>query len=72
VGCRVAVPVPNSALAKHPVFQESVERLRSWGVRLLFDRERYPLPTPNMGPPAAKLFPWDALLEEIRHIKIGL
>jgi phosphopantothenoylcysteine synthetase/decarboxylase len=68
----VAVPVPNSALAKHPAFQESVERLRSWGVRLIFDRKRYPLPTPDMGPPAAKLFPWDALLEEIRHIKIGL
>src|SRR5690348_8015627 len=33
----VAVPVPNIALAKHPAFQESVERLRSWGVRLLFD-----------------------------------
>src|SRR6266540_7204790 len=64
----VAVPVPNIALAKHPAFQESVERLRSWGVRLLFDPERYPLPTPNMGAPAAKLFPWDALIEEIPRL----
>jgi phosphopantothenoylcysteine synthetase/decarboxylase len=61
----VAVPVPNIALAKHPAFQESVERLRACGVRLIFDPERYPLPTPNMGPPAAKLFPWDALLAVI-------
>lgn len=61
----VAVPVPNIALAKHPAFQESVARLRSWGVHLLFDPERYPLPTPNMGPPAAELFPWDALLAQL-------
>jgi phosphopantothenoylcysteine synthetase/decarboxylase len=60
----VAVPVPNVALAKHPAFRESVDRLRGWGVRLIFDPERYPLPTPNMGPPAAKLFPWDALSAE--------
>lgn len=65
----VAVPVPNIALAKHPAFQESVERLRAWSVRLIFDPERYPLPTPNMGPPAAKLFPWDALLEKISGIR---
>ncbi|MFL6140845.1 MAG: flavoprotein [Labedaea sp.] len=57
----VAVPVPNVALAKHPAFVDSVERLRAWGVRLIFDPDRYPLPTPNMGPPAATLFPWDAL-----------
>lgn len=65
----VAVPVPNIALAKHPAFQESVERLRSWGVHLLFDPERYPLPTPNMGPPAAKLFPWDALLAQLEKMR---
>ncbi len=61
----VAVPVPNVALAKHPAFQESVERLRSWGVHLLFDPETYPLPTPNMGPPAAGLFPWEALAAQV-------
>jgi phosphopantothenoylcysteine synthetase/decarboxylase len=65
----VAVPVPNIALAKHPAFQESVERLRSWSVRLIFDPKRYPLPTPNMGPPAAKLFPWEALTAEINSMQ---
>jgi phosphopantothenoylcysteine synthetase/decarboxylase len=54
----VVVPTPNVALARHPAFVESVARLRSWGVQVLFDPERYPLPTPNMGPPAAALFPW--------------
>lgn len=68
----VAVPVPNVALAKHPAFQESVTRLRSWGVQLIFDPERYPLPTPNMGPPAAKLFPWEALLEQVKEIRVAL
>ncbi|HSV64947.1 MAG TPA: flavoprotein [Mycobacteriales bacterium] len=65
----VAVPVPNVALAKHPAFQESVERLRSWGVNLIFDPDRYPLPTPNMGPAAAKLFPWESLGGHIAAIR---
>ena len=64
----VAVPVPNTALAKHPAFQESIQRLRAWGVQLIFDPQRYPLPTPNMGPPAATLFPWDTLLTEINKM----
>jgi phosphopantothenoylcysteine synthetase/decarboxylase len=57
----IAVPTPNEALARHPAFRASVQALRSWGVNLLFDPDRYPLPTPNMGPPAAALFPWDEL-----------
>jgi phosphopantothenoylcysteine synthetase/decarboxylase len=65
----VAVPVPNVALAKHPAFRESVQRLRSWEVRLIFDPDRYLLPTPNMGPPAAGLFPWGALASEVRGMK---
>jgi phosphopantothenoylcysteine synthetase/decarboxylase len=65
----VAVPVPNVALAKHPAFQESIQRLRAWGVHLIFNPERYPLPTPNMGPSAAKLFLWDALLAELDEMR---
>lgn len=65
----VAVPTPNTALAKHPAFVESVTRLRSWGVRVLFDPGRYPLPSPNMGPPAAALFPWEALAVEVEDIR---
>jgi phosphopantothenoylcysteine synthetase/decarboxylase len=65
----VAVPTPNVALAKHPAFIASVKTLRSWGVRILLDPDTYPLPTPNMGPAAAELFPWEALegvIEEVR------
>ncbi|MEJ3742808.1 flavoprotein [Actinomycetes bacterium KLBMP 9797] len=65
----VAVPTPNVALAKHPAFQASVRDLRSWGVTLLFDPDRYPMPTPNMGAPAAALFPWDDLLRELARVR---
>ncbi len=64
----VAVPNPSTALAKHPAFLESVARLRSWGMTVLFDPDLYPLPTPNMGPPAAELFPWAALTQQIRLV----
>jgi phosphopantothenoylcysteine synthetase/decarboxylase len=65
----VAVPTPNTALAKHPAFAESIARLRSWGVHIMFDPEIFPLPTPNLGPSAADLFPWDALIAETRAIR---
>jgi phosphopantothenoylcysteine synthetase/decarboxylase len=65
----IAVPDPSTALAKHPAFIESVARLRSWGVTVLFDPEVYPLPTPNMGPSAAELFPWKALLTKIKAMR---
>jgi phosphopantothenoylcysteine synthetase/decarboxylase len=64
----IAVPFPNIALARHPTFCASIETLRSWGVRLIFDPERHPLPTPNMGPPAAELFPWSALMSELAQV----
>jgi phosphopantothenoylcysteine synthetase/decarboxylase len=62
----IAVPNPGTALAKHPAFSESIARLRSWGMTILFDPEVYPLPTPNMGPAAAGLFPWNALIKQVR------
>lgn len=66
----IAVPTPSTALAKHPAFQDSVARLRSWGVTVLFNPEVYPLPTPNMGPGAAELFPWQALIDEVKRITV--
>lgn len=61
----IAVPFPNQMLARHPVFVTSVAALRTWGVRLIFDPERYPLPVPNQGEPGNTLFPWTALREEL-------
>jgi Flavoprotein len=65
----VAVPFPNVALARHPAFRTSIDMLRSWGIRLIFDPERHPLPTPNMGPPAVELFPWSALMTELEDVR---
>jgi len=65
----IAVPFPTVALARHPTFRTSIKTLRSWGIRLIFDPERHPLPTPNMGPPAAELFPWPALMTELVYVR---
>jgi phosphopantothenoylcysteine synthetase/decarboxylase len=57
----VAVPNPNAVLARHPAFSRSVAFLRECGANILFDPEKYPLPTPNLGEASRDLFPWDAL-----------
>jgi phosphopantothenoylcysteine synthetase/decarboxylase len=64
----VAVPFPNVALARHPAFRRSLDDLRGYGVRLLFDPEEYPLPTANLGPASRDLFPWAALSEELHKL----
>lgn len=68
----VAVPTPNIALARHPVFAESVARLRRWGVRLLYDPDTYPLPQPDAGAAAAEAFPWQALTAELARVRARL
>jgi phosphopantothenoylcysteine synthetase/decarboxylase len=57
----IAVPFPNVALARHPAFERGMADLRACGVRLVFDPDAYPLPTPNLGPASRDLFPWPAL-----------
>ncbi len=64
----IAVPFPNIALAQHPAFRRSVGDLRAYGVRLLFDPDTHPLPTPNLGPASRDLFPWEALREELHKL----
>jgi phosphopantothenoylcysteine synthetase/decarboxylase len=67
----IAVPFPNQMLARHPVFRTSIATLRSWGVRLVFDPERYPLPVPNQGESGNALFPWAAIRQELPTLPIG-
>lgn len=67
----IAVPFPNQMLARHPAFRTSIATLRSWGVRLIFDPERYPLPVPNQGESGNALFPWAAIREELLGLQIG-
>ncbi|MDF5758404.1 flavoprotein [Spongiactinospora sp. TRM90649] len=62
----VAVPWPNVALARHPAFSLSVERLTSWGISIVLDRAR--LPQPSSGLPGAATFPWAELKAELSRI----
>jgi phosphopantothenoylcysteine synthetase/decarboxylase len=56
-----AAPTPSAALARHPAFTESLARLRSWRVSVLFDPGRL---TTGDAPP---FVPWDALIETVAH-----
>lgn len=67
----IAVPFPSTALAQHPAFLESVQRLRTWGIDVLFDPDRLPLPTPNLGPASRDLFPWRTVRDHLRAITDG-
>jgi phosphopantothenoylcysteine synthetase/decarboxylase len=68
----VAVPFPNIALAQHPAFRRSMAELEALGVRLVFDPDTDPLPTPNLGPASRELFPWQALREELAKLTAQL
>src|SRR5215467_5626368 len=60
----IAVPFPNQMLARHPVFTASINTLRSWGLRVVFNPELHPLPSPRQAEPGNTLFPWTALRHE--------
>jgi phosphopantothenoylcysteine synthetase/decarboxylase len=64
-----AVPNPNVTLAKHPAFARSVSFLRDCGVNVLFDPDKYPLPTPNLGEASRDLFPWHALKDAVTAVR---
>jgi phosphopantothenoylcysteine synthetase/decarboxylase len=68
----VAVPTPNAALGRHPVFLASVATLRGWGVHVLFNPEKYPLPEPGTGLTADDFFSWDALDSAITVMWAGV
>jgi phosphopantothenoylcysteine synthetase/decarboxylase len=61
----VAVPWPNTALARHPVFRTSVARIRDWGVRVILDPERLP----GGGDPDAAAFPWPELQAALASLR---
>ncbi|MQY08090.1 flavoprotein [Actinomadura macrotermitis] len=63
----VAVPWPNAALARHPVFARSVAELREWGVDVLLDPARLPAPDSDEGS-----FPWEELHRALAAVRRGL
>jgi phosphopantothenoylcysteine synthetase/decarboxylase len=60
----VAVPWPNAALARHPVFQRSVAVLREWGVTVILDPGRLPGAGEEPG-----VFPWEDLRAELTNLR---
>jgi phosphopantothenoylcysteine synthetase/decarboxylase len=60
----VVLPYTNSAMAPYPVFPQSIERLRSWGITVLFGPDVVDLPDPGTGATDERMdaFPWQAAL----------
>ena len=57
----VAQPFTNAEHAAHPVFEENIARLRSWGVTVLQGPDGYPFHTESEGDRVAT-FPWLGVL----------
>lgn len=64
----VAMPFTNYAQAAHPAFEENINKLRSWGVNILYGPEIYPLHAPGTGGEHVHEFPWDLTLEPFKHL----
>jgi phosphopantothenoylcysteine synthetase/decarboxylase len=61
----VAVPYTNSAMAAHPAFLESIERLRGWGITVLFGQETIPLHAPGTVESHLDDFPWQLAMDAL-------
>jgi phosphopantothenoylcysteine decarboxylase len=65
----VVVPYTNRAMAAHPTLHESVARLRSWGVEVLFGPEVVRLHEPGTGDQHRDQFPWRLAMERLRSLR---
>ncbi len=63
----IAVPWPNTALARHPAFQRNIAELRQWGIRIILDPARLP-PVSGNSPG----FPWPDLRAELTSMYAAL
>ncbi len=61
----VAMPFTNRAQAAHPVFEENIARLRSWGVTILYGPDVYRLHEPGEGGNLVHAFPWRLALDAL-------
>ncbi|MFY1637216.1 flavoprotein [Solwaraspora sp. WMMB335] len=59
----VTLPFTNTALAGHPAFQESVARLRGWGIPVLLGDDVLPLQPPGAGEQLIDRIPWRLTLD---------
>ncbi|GIH04551.1 flavoprotein [Rhizocola hellebori] len=61
----VAMPYTNHLQARHPVFQENLGKLRSWGVKVLYGDDVIKLHPPGEGEGLRHLFPWHLGLDAL-------
>jgi phosphopantothenoylcysteine synthetase/decarboxylase len=64
----VALPFTNYAHAMHPAFGENIEKLRSWGIRVLYGPDVYPLHEPGTGGQHLDKYPWHLTLESLAQM----
>lgn len=64
----VALPFSNWAHAAHPGFADSIGKLRSWGVEVLFGPEVYRLHEPGTGDQYLEAFPWNLSLKALKKV----
>ncbi len=62
----VTMPFSNRSHVAQPVFQENLDRLRAWGVRVLYGDDVCPLPVPGGGKARTDSFPWELALAALR------
>ena len=60
----VALPYTNQEMAAHPVFQDSITRLRGWGVTVLYGTEVVSLPSADTDPDLDAI-PWYLTLRSL-------
>ncbi|HKA05512.1 MAG TPA: flavoprotein [Acidimicrobiales bacterium] len=63
----VALPFTNAAMAAHPAFGESVQKLRSWGVTVLYGDDVVRLHPPGEGEQFLHEFPWHRTLAALQE-----
>lgn len=61
----IAVPFTNAAMARHPAFDESVGRLRGWGVKVLYGDDVFKLHAPGTGDRHVDRFPWQVAVDAL-------
>jgi len=65
----VVMPYTNKAMGSHPAFLEALERLRGWGVGVLFGDDVVPLHPPGTGDLHRDAFPWELALKAV-HTRV--
>jgi len=61
----VAMPFTNAAMGSHPAFVEAMERLRGWGITVLFGDDVLPMHPPGEGVQLLDIFPWHLALDAL-------